>query len=295
MDRQSGATEPLCSIPPYMLPKINTPTPPRSPAAPASPLEPKITENLSSTATPPVSPPRPKSADGIMENGGADSDKENREEALRVEPSPEPDNQLDDDNISKAKDNLEEDPVPPQEQQQQEGDVDQGDDGQGLPDELGTEFEGKQKKSKKKKSKKKSSRHDSDDEREGKESKKRSNRRHSHRSQDGKSSDERVPEREMIHDARNSSKDGDMIGEGDDLWAISGQQTDIQRSRSKTRSRSRSKSIEKETDTSGGLYDNIVPSFNPLVPPPGGFIQSPPKDPFYPVPPATYTTTGTLY
>lgn len=164
-----------------------------------------------------------------------------------------------------------------------------------MPDELGTEFEGKQKKSKKKKSKKKSSRHDSDDEREGKESKKRSNRRHSHRSQDGKSSDERVPEREMIHDARNSSKDGDMIGEGDDLWAISGQQTDIQRSRSKTRSRSRSKSIEKETDTSGGLYDNIVPSFNPLVPPPGGFIQSPPKDPFYPVPPATYTTTGTLY
>ncbi|XP_071521063.1 uncharacterized protein snama isoform X2 [Panulirus ornatus] len=275
---EKGAAEPLSSIPPYMLHMSNTPTPPRSPAGSSSPINVKTTDTV---AAHPSSPSGPNSTDDIpLENGGGDSDKENMVET--------------DENVTplqEISENVEE--SAPQVKEIMEDEYQQELEEQVQLQvtesiaEAGTELEGKHKKSKKKKSKRKTNRHDSEEERDGKEGRKRKDRRHSHRSQDVKSAD---AEKEVIHDVPNDvGINAEGVEDMEDSWGGNSGKVEIVKSRSK--SRSRSKSIDKEdTEISGNIFDNIIP-FDPSVPPPGAFIQSPPKDTFYSVP-STYASTG---
>lgn len=277
---EKGATEPLSSIPPYILQMSNTPTPPRSPASSSSPTHVKNTDQITTVGpVHPSSPSGPNSADEPLENGGGDSDKENTVETEENVAPP----QVLSENVEESEPQVKE---VMEDEHQQEGEEQAQLQVAETVVEAGAELEGKHKKSKKKKNKRKTNRHDSEEERDGKEGRKRKDRRHSHRSQDGKSAD---TEKEIIHNVPNEvgiNVEGEKV---EDSWA--GNSLKVEAVKNRSKSRSRSKSIDKEdTEMSGNIFDNILP-FDPSVPPPGAFVQSPPKETFYSVP-STYASAG---
>ncbi|XP_045126566.1 E3 ubiquitin-protein ligase RBBP6-like [Portunus trituberculatus] len=293
-----SASEPLSSIPPYMA-NMNITTPPRSPlrcSSPATSIKPvdqqQQQQQQSQASSHPSGTPSSCPASDLQENGDADSDKENAsvEISSGVELSetfPESEEVEE-----PSKEVLEPEPYPEdshevqeqdQEQQEQEQQQEQLQQPESILAEPSMEGEVKQRKSKKKK-KRKASRHESEEEKEGKEGKKKKDRKHSHKSQEGKSNS---AEKELLRDIHSLVPEvkGGVAGEAEDLWSGGKVQQEPLRSRSRSRSRSRGRSRSKrESEVSSGRYD-ILP-FNPRVPPPTTtFMQSPPKDQFYQVPP----------